>query len=211
MSDALYRVEPLPPRWPGVETPPLKRIAGPFRENWSGTTSLLRTELRQLKAREVVLHMDVRLEHLRADGMVRADARPGPPIVLALKSGADRLSFPCDRFNWWQTNVRAIALALEALRKVDRYGVQAGRQYEGFKALGSGSNGRPPEMAPEEAAEILATHSELPSSVIQYDPQTLKVAARLARAATHPDRSGDTAEFQRVETAVRILESSHHV
>lgn len=171
---------------------------------------VLATELRQLKAREVVLHMDVRLDQLRADGMVRADARPGPAVILALRSGADRLSFPCDRFNWWQTNVRAIALALEALRKVDRYGVQAGRQYEGFKALppGGGGSGRPVRMSIEEAAKILEEHTELPASVIVSDQQTTKVAARLARSSTHPDRNGgDSAAFQRVEAAIAVLEA----
>lgn len=208
MSDLLYKVAPLPAQWPGKSTPAEKRTAGPFRENWSGTMTLLALELRKLKATDVVLHMDVRIEHLRSDGMVRADARPGAAVVLAFKSGKDRLSFPCDTFNWWQTNVRAIALALEALRKVDRYGVQAGRQYEGFKALPPGGGRGAPAMSTDEAAKILAQHSELPAAVIEHDRQTLAVALRLARAKTHPDKGGEKAEFQRVETAGKVLEAA---
>lgn len=207
MSDLPYTVAPLPAKWPGKETLPANRKPGPFRENWSGTMRLLALELRQLQAKDVVLHMDVRVEHLRSDGMVRADARPGPPVILAFKSGKDRLSFPCDRFNWWQTNVRAIALALEALRKVDRYGVQAGKQYEGFKALGSGG-GQKAGMTTDEAAKILAEHSELPAAVIEHDLQTLRVAARLAQAKTHPDKGGSKEEFQRVQTAAKVLEAA---
>lgn len=207
---SLYTVAPLPTKWPGAVTK--NRLAGSFRENWSGSVTLLGKEIRHLNARSVVLHMDVKIEDLRQDGMVRADARPGPAVILALTSGANRLSFPCDRFNWWQTNVRAIALALEALRKVDRYGVQAGRQYEGFKALGSGggdsTNGTMPPMTATEAAAFIGKHSDLPGPTIEYDTQTAKVAIRLARAALHPDRGGDAALFQELESAVTILEAS---
>ncbi len=206
-STALYRVAPLPAKWPATVT--TGRKPGRLGENWGGTMRLLALELRQVRAQEVVLHMDVKLEDLRADGMVRADARPGPAVILAFRVGKDRLSFPCDRFNWWQTNVRAIALALEALRKVDRYGVQAGRQYEGFKALPpGGGNGSTPAMTTEDAAQILETHSELPAALIEHDGQTLKVAARLAKAATHPDKGGDTAAFQKVQTAICVLEDA---
>lgn len=208
MTIPLYKVASLPAKWPAKPT--TNRKAGNFGENWSATMDLLARELRMLNAREVVLQMDVRMEDLRRDGMVSASARPGPSVILVFTSGANRLTFPCDRFNWWQTNVRAIALALEALRKVDRYGVQAGRQYEGFKALGSGSaNGQPAAMTLEEAAKILAKHSDLPASVIEHDAQTMKVAARLARANAHPDRGGDTADFQRIDAAVKLLEASH--
>lgn len=208
-SEPLYRVAPLPAKWPGTPTPAHARKAGPFGENWGGTLKILALELRKFNAKEVVLHMGVKLEDLRIDGMVRADARPGPAIILAFRTGADRMSFPCDRFNWWQTNLRAIALALEALRKVDRYGVQAGRQYEGFKALPpGGSHGTAPAMSIQEAAALLEEHSGLPAVTIEADLQTLRVAARLARAATHPDRGGETAVFQRVEVAIHILEEN---
>ena len=205
MTPPLYRVASLPAKWPALITS--KRTAGTFRENWSGTLKVLARELRALNAREVVLHMDVRIEDVRSDGMVRADARPGPMVILAFTSGPNRLSFPCDRFNWWQTNVRAIALALEALRKVDRYGVQTGKQYEGFRALPPGASNGVPTMTAEEAAQILAEHSDLPASVIEHDAQTARVAARLARTATHPDRGGDTAIFQKVEAAIAVLTS----
>lgn len=40
------------------------------------------------------------------------------------------LSYPCDTFTTLQDNLRVIALALEALRMVDRYGVtRRGEQY----------------------------------------------------------------------------------
>lgn len=209
MSEPLYRVAPLPAKWPGTPTPTHARKPGPFGENWGGTLKILALELRKFNARDVVLHMDVKLEDLRIDGMVRADARPGPAIILAFRAGADRMSFPCDRFNWWQTNLRAIALVLEALRKVDRYGVQAGRQYEGFKALPPGGrNGQAPAMTTEEAATVLEEHSGLPAITIENDAQTFRVAARLARAVTHPDKGGDTGVFQRVEAAIHVLEEA---
>lgn len=62
------------------------------------------------------------------------------------------LRLPCDTFSYWKDNVRAVALALEALRKIDRYGVRTGSQYAGFKALPADDV----EMTPELAADFIA-------------------------------------------------------
>lgn len=43
-----------------------------------------------------------------------------------------RAVFATDQYEKWEHNVRAIALTLEALRAVDRYGATQGRQYAGF-------------------------------------------------------------------------------
>jgi hypothetical protein len=65
--------------------------------------------------------------------------------------GAPRLLYACDRFWRWQHNLRAIALGLEALRLVERYGIgDAHQQYAGYRAL--------PEVVsqtPEQARAVL--------------------------------------------------------
>ncbi len=48
---------------------------------------------------------------------------------------AKRLVYATDACEFWQHNVRSIALGLEALRAVDRYGIsRRGEQYAGFRA-----------------------------------------------------------------------------
>lgn len=63
---------------------------------------------------------------------------------VAIQAAADtgkRLVYATDACEFWQHNVRSIALGLEALRAVDRYGIsRRGEQYAGFRAaLTSGS------------------------------------------------------------------------
>lgn len=72
------------------------------------------------------------------DGMPRADAKPEHPGIIVNIEPRNKppMSFPCDTFTHWHDNLRAIALTLEALRKVDRYGVtQTGQQYRGWQAI----------------------------------------------------------------------------
>lgn len=57
---------------------------------------------------------------------------------VALQAATDpakRLVYATDACQFWQHNVRSIALGLEALRAVDRFGIsRRGEQYAGFRA-----------------------------------------------------------------------------
>ncbi len=76
-------------------------------------------------------------------------------------------SFPA-----WRINVRAIALGLEALRKVDRSGIARGNeQYTGFRALGSGIEMPAAQMAAEEALEFLRIHAGWAYGPDYVDPE----------------------------------------
>lgn len=168
-----------------------------FKANWGGTLGLLEREIRHLNGKDVTLAIGVTPREVRIDGGVRADARIREPgVVLSFRSGADQMTFPCDTYDFWQDNARAVALALEALRAVDRHGVQQGRQYQGFKALPASTN---PTLSTERAAEILRLYSA-------SDPLASSLAAkdsvRAARSYTHPDaRGGDRTEWDRVQLA----------
>jgi hypothetical protein len=50
-----------------------------------------------------------------------------------------RMVLATDTHERWEHNVRAIALTLELMRAVDRYGATQGRQYAGFQQLTAGS------------------------------------------------------------------------
>lgn len=208
-----YRVEPLPAVWPASQTE--TRKASPFRVNWTSTMELLRFEVQALEGSDVILRLAVRPQDIRQDGGVKANARvKDPSVILEFKVGADRLSFPCDRFNWWEDNVRAIALALEALRKVDRYGVRAGRQYEGFKALPPGAVVTPPPMDLGRACATLTalTNGVYGADDIRDDPRVAQAAIRAALRVSHPDAPGGSGSvdlFQNAQEARAVL-SRHH-
>ena len=186
-----------------------------FQSSWTSTLVLLDAEMRQLKARDIVLEMDVAERDIRIDGQVRANARPASPAVrLAFDSMHGPLTYGTDAFASWQDNVRAIALGLEALRKVDRYGItKRGEQYTGFKALPSGG-----PIALEPAMDVDLAWSTLGSYAAPGDTRTIaqlratatadEVQAMLRRARTrwHPDRpDGDRALWDLVEQAAVAL------
>lgn len=56
-------------------------------------------------------------------------------VAIQRALAAGRQVFATDACELWQHNVRSIALGLEALRAVDRYGItRRGQQYAGFRA-----------------------------------------------------------------------------
>lgn len=215
-----YTNRPIGTSWTRPRT--AHRKSSPFRANWGGTLGQLEHEVRMLKGRDVVMALEVQPRDIRQDGGVRADARvQDPSVIIEMRVGPDLLQFPCDRYNYWQDNVRAIALAMEALRAVDRYGVQQGRQYQGFKALPGGSaasSASPGIMTARQAAEhLLEVVPDLraddgfeygPGMLISYK-QVARLFVRTARSRAHPDRTGSTEAFQKVQAAAAVL-SAHH-
>jgi len=161
-----------------------------------------------LSARDVVVEVDVTESAIRNDGQLYASARPNSPgVVLSFYAGklGEPLRYPCDAFTDWQANVRAVALALEALRKVDRYGVtRHGEQYRGWKALPA-STAAP--ITAEQAATLVAGYSGEDATKVLQSETVRKRAVRRAQAATHPDIGGDAERFQAVQTAKRVLEA----
>jgi len=102
----------------------------PFSATWSTTLDLLDREIWFLGGRKWVLQIDVPERWINRDGTLSARAAVATPAVrVSFGSDHGPLTYGCDRRRTkltGQDNVRAIALSLEALRKVDRYGV-AGR------------------------------------------------------------------------------------
>src|ERR1700675_3855774 len=84
-----------------------------------------------LDAKKLVFQIDVRESEIRLDGLPSARARPNDPaVIVSFDSKHGPLRYFCDQFTDWQDNIRAIALGLEALRKVERYGItHRGEQY----------------------------------------------------------------------------------
>lgn len=208
---ALYTTRPISDRtWLGQ----MGKEPTRFSAKWSATMDLLEFELDALKARDVVLEVDVTEGDLRIDGTLRANARPSSSAVaIAFESKHGPLIYRCDRFytSWahqgpdWQHNVRAIALTLEALRAVDRYGAtELGQQYTGFKALPAGRAMPASHMTRDAALEVLAQLVDIPAEHLNLD--VLPSIWKSARRRAHPDHNdGDRTLWDQVEQAGVVL------
>jgi hypothetical protein len=102
--------------WPGGKIAPRP---APFRASYGKTLSLLERELDQLHARNIILQVALDERDIRLDGQPRARARARHPgVILAVDSKYGPLKYATAEFTTWDDNLRAIALGLEALRKV---------------------------------------------------------------------------------------------
>ena len=201
---ASFDVRPLT-TWPGELLPWHKRQRSQFSAPLRSTLSALTRELSALGARHPVLEVAIPADQFRLDGRPRANAREEHPgIVLSLPhTNVGALRYATDTFTTWQDNLRAVALGLEALRKVDRYGItKRGEQYQGFKALPSGTGAiAMGGMTRDEALEIVQRLSAGSTST------TLSDRIRHAKANAHPDRNeGRRALWDELERAIAVLE-----
>jgi hypothetical protein len=179
--------------WPGTLT--RNRQRSNFSATWGTTLQLLDREVWYLGGKNMRLQVAIPASQFRLDGKPRATAKAEHPgVILTLDSKHGPLSYPCDTFTTWQDNVRAIALALEALRKVDRYGVtKRGEQYRGFLALEATAM---PGFSTY--ADALAFLADVGGISAESDRSAL---VRIAKRAAHPDTGGDAATFHRVTLA----------
>lgn len=186
--------------WPGALTP--RRTLSNFSASWSATLAELSREMRHLNAKNGDLLVAIRPDDFRLDGKPRANAKQEHPgVILSFDSSVGHLSYPCDTFTRWQDNVRAIVLALEALRKVDRYGVtKRGEQYRGFLAIEATAAPAGFSSA-DEALAFLGTFISLGLAEMKVIEGAPGRALRRAQRETHPDAGGDAATFQRVSLA----------
>lgn len=198
--------EPLD-RWPLPDTP--NRKSPQFKAKYDDTLALLNTELEFLGAEGIVVLQVVThngADDLRRDGALRQHARiEHPGVQLSFESMHGPLTYSTDRYEtiWgstpsWQHNLRAIALGLQALRAVDRYGItRTGEQYRGWQQLAD----KPHELSREQAIGVLRAHSNIADPAAA--PEALyRRAARLA----HPDRNGGMrGAWDDVDRAARAL------
>jgi hypothetical protein len=192
--------------WTGPATPAWRRRpASTFRAGWDDTVELLKKEVEHLGGKVIAVQVDASADEVRRDGMLRARARVGSPAVkISFDSKHGPLTYATDVYDHWQANVRAITLALQALRAVDRYGVStSGEQYRGWAQLDTAP--ADVAMTPDAAAALLAEESGLPAGRIRLDPEVRARAYKRAAAKLHPDVGGDAALFDLITRARDLL------
>jgi hypothetical protein len=233
--NATYR--PIGADWPGKRTLWAARRDSRFQRHgkhvegvgwtpgskvpWNETLLLLDRELRELGAKAVVFQIDLKESDIRLDGLPRADARPSDPaVIVSFDSKHGPLRYFCDQFTDWHDNVRAIALGLEALRKVERFGItRKGEQYSGWRALPPASGNvegvqhafaNPREaaayMLQKAGVDLNVSDGKLPEIVVVdkvYRDDVFKRAA----LKVHPDQGGSRPDWDSLVEARRILET----
>lgn len=210
------RVVPL--EWAGKRRSPIRSR---FRASNNNMMALLRRELTNLGASNVVIQAGFTREQIRNDGWPRSSARTADPAVILNfqvpkrgkdgKMGTDSYAYPCDKYDQWEDNLYAIALTLERLRSVGRYGVvRGGEQYTGWRQLppGGGENEPNAAMSVEDSARFLASLAgDLESwRTLMSDPEALsKVYGSLGKRY-HPDMpTGDRQTFEAIAERVKTI------
>jgi hypothetical protein len=209
-----------------LEVFPKPLTAPGSRKNWptegtrrevpySKTEQLLFRELEFLRVRTAVIQVAVGPDGFRLNGGFRANARARHPgVVLNLTTPYGPLTFATDLYQHWQANVRAVALALEGLRRLDRYGItRSGQQYQGWSALPPGTGEAPVDeirvMTAEMAAKIICETAGAPDLTSLWTTLPPEVRASLYRTAikkAHPDTGGDPDLAAEVTEAAAVLD-----
>lgn len=176
----MFTFRPLP-IWPYPPTAN-RRSRYTFRAPWSDTVEMLKYEVDRLGGSAAIIAAGFSEGDIRkTDGLPRADARvpSHPGVEVSFDTPMGRLVYGTDVVEDWQGNVRSIALGLEALRAVDRFGIsRKGEQYAGWLALPG-----PEGAAVDRGRRLVETHGGIVPAL----------------KATHPDHGGDQQAFQDVQ------------
>jgi hypothetical protein len=201
--------------WPGTETKAPR--SSPFRSTYLQTKELLAVELDALNAIESspLIEMFVDPAGIYADGSkLKAHVKPYKPgVILSFVRRVyvpgpgpigwkdQPLRYPCDAFDNWRDNLRAIALSLESLRRVARYGVFSVEQMANRLALPEPTGDDQKRTA---AAVFLARHSGFNANEI-LNGKDLASAYREAAKRLHPDKGGDRDLWENLQLAKAIF------
>ena len=204
-----YTFRPLS-QWPQEPTAAHRRKNATFRAGYVSTLNLLERELLHLKAKDVVFEADCPSSEIRNDGRLRSSAKlRGPGIVVSFDSAKGPIRMPCDKFTGWEDNLRAIALTLEHLRAVDRYGCTAhNEQYKGWTGL--------PDKRDQKAEQNLwaaiicrmardVLDKPIGQSVVLHGGDMRDDVLRGLKIALRPDRRGSDVEFKQLQQAIEAL------
>jgi len=205
-----YEIRPLV-AWTDPETRNRKSTSR-FRASWQDTLAYLSDEIEKVGGKEpIVIQLDVQEGDIRLDGMLRANARVGHPgVIVSFASRFGPLRYATDAYekDWvggmpsWQANLRAIALTLEALRAIDRWGVsKRGEQYTGWKALPAAGGVTFPSA--DEALRWMRETAGESGSL-----RSARLVYRDLAKRMHPDAGGDAGDWERLSAARLLLMSS---
>lgn len=182
--------EAYPLQWPVGKPRKLYPERSRFGErSIDAATSILREELRRLGASNMVLSTNLRL---RNDGLPYSkQAQPRDQgVAVYFTHKKQPMCFACDRWDRIQDNIYAIAMTIEALRGIERWGSgsMVEQAFTGFVAL----------PAPKDPHDILGVRPGAAADEID-------AAYRQKAKAAHPDNGGSVAAMQELNEARAAL------
>lgn len=208
--------EAYPLKWPDgwPRTPAHKRQEAPFRTQSHSERSLIggRRQPKALMIADALQRIQQQIDllgatytvlssnvELRLDGKPRSGAKPpdDPGVALYFQLRGKSTVMPCDRYNRAADNIAAIAAHIDAVRRIERYGVGTIEQmFSGFQAI------RGP--GPKSWREVLGIK---PSTVVTIE----SIAQRVRELAKlhHPDVAGG-GHSRMAEINAAIAELSGH-
>lgn len=147
-------------------------------------------ELRKLGASTYILSTNV---PRRKDGLPYANVRPDgddPGAAVYFTYQDKPTTMACDHYFYVNQNVRALALTIESMRAIERYGASdmMERVFRGFTAL--------PERAGEYWRDIFGFEKEKKVTV-----DDVEVAFRRLAHVAHPDKGGSLEVWQQLVLA----------
>lgn len=207
MADLTFQFKPI-----GVWTDPLTPADGrkrsPFKAAYNATLDLLFREAELLGAGRLVLQVDLQASQIRRDGLPKDGARYGsnPGVIVSFDSRHGALRYATDTYATWQANLRAVALGLEDLRAVDRYGIsKRGEQYRGWTAIASATPGRGPFTTADEARQWMRGAAEV-EGINRASWTTLDDLYKKLAVLMHPDMPAGSADrWERLDAAAAFL------
>lgn len=177
--------------WPETKArAPQRKTNRPFKTSFAAARDQCLREIRLLGGSEIVLSSNI---ELKRDGTPYAvewgKMIPDPGVAVYFKRKGRELCFACDCWNHVQDNMHAIALTIQALRGIARWGTgdMMEAAFRGFTAL--------PERA--ESGEWWKTLG-VPMNASR---EQIKEAYRILAMKHHPDRGGDAELFRRLQAA----------
>lgn len=183
MSDRNIAAYPLqwPIGWPKTK----ERQSSRFNTTLESALSSLKREIQLMGGENVVLSSNYTL----------GANNPKEPGVVAYFDWVEEryprkivaMAIPCDRWTKIQDNVRAIALTVEAMRGMERWGAKhmIKSMFMGFKALPAGDS---------DWRAVLKVQQ-------QASAEEIKAAYRKLANELHPDKGGKHEDFIRVQKA----------
>lgn len=170
-----------PKAWPKTEN--TKRENGNFKTTLPAALNSLKLECSRLGGKDLILSSNYTL----------GCERPAESGVVAyFEYEGNRVAIPCDRWRLVEHNVRAIALTIEAMRGMERWGAKhmITAMFTGFKSIPEKASGRNP-------LEVLGL-----DPAKQYSEADITAAFRRRSKTEHPDIStGSNEKFAMLREA----------
>lgn len=184
-----------PPGWP--RTNKHDRTTGPFKMPPGKVRYELNRELAMLGAKNVIVNSNVMT---RADGLPYAKQpnTEDPAVVLYFTLDGNEVCIPCDRWSSVDSNLRAIGMAVEAIRGMERWGTgqMVRAAFSGFTALPAGASSGTPVVPDEPWYDVLGVSPNAEDDLIE-------AAYKVAIKKAHPDTGGTVERFHRIQKAYK--------